>query len=100
MTSVNASPDDFPWQSCASNPALIALVHPPTMVAKKPSFNLRSAAMDLREYTRLLYEHAAREQRELAQRVRSASAGGGAHLDAAFERRAAELETELARRDS
>ena len=55
--------------------------------------------MDLREYTRLLYEHAAREQQELAQRVRSASAGGGAHLAAAFERRAAELETELARRD-
>jgi hypothetical protein len=50
------------------------------------------------EYLRLLYEQAAREQRELAQRVRASSATAGA-LAADFERRAAELETELARRD-
>jgi hypothetical protein len=54
--------------------------------------------MDLREYTRLLYEQAAREQRELAQRVRAIFAAGGA-LAADLERRATELETELARRD-
>ena len=54
--------------------------------------------MDPREYTRLLYEHAAREQRELAQQVRAAFMVGGA-LAADFERRGAELETELARKD-
>lgn len=53
----------------------------------------------LREYTRLLYEHAAREQREPAQRVRAALMVGGA-LAFDFERRAAEFETELARRNS
>jgi hypothetical protein len=52
--------------------------------------------MGRQEYIRQVYEHAAREQRELAQRVRAAAAGRGA-LAADFERRAAELETELAR---
>jgi hypothetical protein len=42
------------------------------------------------EYMRLLYEHAAREQRELAERVRAAH--GSDALAADFERWATELE--------
>ena len=43
------------------------------------------------EYMRLLYEHAAREQRQLAERVRAASLSRKA-LAANFERRAAALD--------
>jgi hypothetical protein len=51
-------------------------------------------ALPRNDYLRLLYEQAAQEQRQLAERVRAARGDGAMIAD--FERRAAELE-QLAR---
>jgi hypothetical protein len=59
-------------------------------VVKRSTIPNMGNALPRNDYLRLLYEQAAREQRQLAERVRAARGDGA--LIADFERRAAKLE--------